>query len=310
MLKGDWLRHPAAGVAVFAVFGVFLALSASPQSQIVSDRNYAISSKRSYGPTDKEVALDPVPHPKSNKYYEPNERDNTAPKPHEKADLLAQRIMALGTVGILIFTGLGLHYIKRTYEASQRTLKQTWRAGAAARKQINETRRIGEAQTRAYLSVTSAKAIISKKHRGYIDIIVEIENTGNSPAEDVTYNFWVHTEGLQPPQKIIVRVAARTIREIAAKTPLPRHITTYFERDGRTMNELINGVYKLGVSGNVNYRHKLMTTDEPTEVFQFELESRFPGQNTEDDLPLEIHLSTARIGRWGRHENHSENNDS
>ena len=61
-------------------------------------------------------------------------------------DLVAQTIMAVGTLGILYFTGRGLLYIIRTHEASKLTLLQTGRATIAAKKQANIAKDIGEKQ--------------------------------------------------------------------------------------------------------------------------------------------------------------------
>ncbi|MER9844862.1 hypothetical protein NKJ59_27135 [Mesorhizobium australicum] len=64
---------------------------------------------------------------------------------------------------------------------------QAERSAKAAEDAIGITREMGEAQTRAYLSVISGKAIF----KGGIDpeLILRIRNAGNSPAFDVTADF-------------------------------------------------------------------------------------------------------------------------
>lgn len=95
--------------------------------------------------------------------------DTSKNEERELRDLKAQESMAFwaaamfwATIGTVVVAGIGLIYIRKT---------------------LLETRRIGQAETRAYLSIKSGKYDAAG---GWLWLEVEIENFGNSPARNVT----------------------------------------------------------------------------------------------------------------------------
>ncbi|WP_411816769.1 hypothetical protein [Hyphococcus sp. DH-69] len=85
-----------------------------------------------------------------------------------ESDLLAQERMAFWTKAIGVFTAIGLGILFVTF--------------AATRDAVVETRKIGEAQTRAYLSVIDAEIVDPEFSDFAFDVIVTIKNFGQSPA--------------------------------------------------------------------------------------------------------------------------------
>lgn len=93
-------------------------------------------------------------------------------------DLAAQQSMAESTRGMhwaawatVAFTGIGAFLIWQTLLATQDT--------------VAETRRIGEAQTRAYLSISKVKFEIIDQINPAASIRFRVSNTGNSPGKDI-----------------------------------------------------------------------------------------------------------------------------
>ncbi|EAQ24335.1 hypothetical protein ROS217_08795 [Roseovarius sp. 217] len=95
-------------------------------------------------------------------------------------DLEAQTEMALwafwmlvATVIVALITGLGVIFVWQTLKATQRM--------------ATDTREIGQAQTRAYLSITGAKYFRNGRpgREGHNYVRLTIHNSGNSPARNV-----------------------------------------------------------------------------------------------------------------------------
>lgn len=77
----------------------------------------------------------------------------------------------------LLSAGMAAYYAKRAAE-------ETKRGADASDAAVAETRRIGEAQTRAYLSVRSALFFVNQFGQSIVEI--ELANSGQSPALDIT----------------------------------------------------------------------------------------------------------------------------
>lgn len=95
-------------------------------------------------------------------------------------DLKAQEIMAFWTRLVGIFTGAGIILLGWTLSATRETLRQAELATDAAREATNETKRIGEAQVRAYLYVKEVE--IRHANQGGFEVWAKIDNSGQSPA--------------------------------------------------------------------------------------------------------------------------------
>ena len=110
----------------------------------------------------------------------------------EKRDLAAQEATAAFTFWMVavalaqtLVAGVGIYYIRRTIRQGQEAL-------TLAGETKNETIRIGEAQTRAYLSVVRANIHIGRKRPGpdhpSTDVYLHFHNSGETPAVNVSYH--------------------------------------------------------------------------------------------------------------------------
>lgn len=79
-------------------------------------------------------------------------------------------------------TALATLLVWRTVIYTKGVLDEAKKATTAANRTVDETRRIGEAQVRAYLSITRAKCTIGE---GKIEIPFRIKNNGQSPAHQI-----------------------------------------------------------------------------------------------------------------------------
>jgi hypothetical protein len=86
----------------------------------------------------------------------------------------------LMTLFSFLATGISicaLFWLKRTWDQARRSADAAWKA-------VDETQRIGEAQVRAYLSVSDVFVRLPET-RDFLEITLYLRNTGNSPASKV-----------------------------------------------------------------------------------------------------------------------------
>ena len=103
-----------------------------------------------------------------------------------RQDLAMQTNMALAAWGVLVVSaGTGAASLVLIYS----TLKAAQRSALAAEDTVRETRRIGEAQTRSYLTVKSAEMTVAQ---GTIRVDYYFRNSGQTPARDI--RTFVRTE--------------------------------------------------------------------------------------------------------------------
>lgn len=108
-------------------------------------------------------------------------------------DLIAQQRAASSSLAsaviaflTLIATCIGLWFVKRTLDATLIAVKDTSDATLAMQAANDIARQIGQAQTRAYLSVRSARLYVTETLPFWK---VSIENSGQSPASIATLKF-------------------------------------------------------------------------------------------------------------------------
>jgi len=109
----------------------------------------------------------------------------------EVQDLAAQNTMALWTmvVGIAAVISLGVTTagviaVWRTLEQTRKAVEATSAGTQAMQEAAQQAERIGQAQTRAYISVSGAEYIHEKRD---LFIEVRLKNTGQSPARNVDF---------------------------------------------------------------------------------------------------------------------------
>lgn len=107
----------------------------------------------------------------------------------ELADLAAQWAMVLMALSQVALTLVGIHYIRRTLVATEEAVTEATEATGTARDAVAETRRLGEAQVRAYLCVIEARytaeapAGENRLFSGQVELI--LNNSGATPATHV-----------------------------------------------------------------------------------------------------------------------------
>lgn len=133
---------------------------------------------------------------------------------HDQRDLVAQEAAALWGFWIALFAGLqmaativGLAFIKRTLDATWGAVEKAGEAVQATKESAAETRRIGEAQVRAYLNVIGLTMLITNE--GLLQLCVEMKNSGQSPAIDLQLFYLIEVRQIssETQQDIAGRVA-------------------------------------------------------------------------------------------------------
>lgn len=238
MFKGDWLRHPAIGVVVFALIGLgFPALNQYQGEASRADH----SAKQQL--QDRSESVSPMQPPQRDINPDRNEW-------REEQDLQAQQqmarwalAMAIVSVAGVIITAAGVFFVAETLGATREAakfaadtlteaknataaanrnitettrlgtlqLEEARRATAAAEKSVAETRRIGEVQTRAYLSLQKIEfeiveddalrdLVTGERKVQTINLIFSLYNSGQPPARDVRIEAEAFAEMYQSPQ--------------------------------------------------------------------------------------------------------------
>ena len=164
----------------YGAFGLVLGLGLSLLFFVwtvpeFSDPNYYIDRSKGYSESASNTQANKPENEPQWRYW--------AARLVSAEDTLAQWVMAFFTVVIAGLTGVALCYIKKTADFASDTLTQAEKTTEAAKATVDETRRIGEAQTRAYLSCVGASCWVRGRH-----LIVEfkVKNFGQSPAINVT----------------------------------------------------------------------------------------------------------------------------
>jgi len=96
------------------------------------------------------------------------------------------------TVVTAALTGIGVVLIGFTLKYTKDTLGEAKAATTAAQDTVTVTREIGEAQTRAYISVFQAGLRIETD---VPEVVFRIRNTGNSPAKTVQFSYRARMDG-------------------------------------------------------------------------------------------------------------------
>jgi hypothetical protein len=146
------------------------------------------------------------------------------------ADTTMQAHMALAAWSVVIVSALSgaasLYLIWRTLQAAQRSAEAAWRT-------IDETRQIGRAGTRAYLSIGS---VTWESDMLFGTLTVTLQNTGQSPALNVRVEASAHgTVGAffdDDPTKLTAEAGSANWPNISAGSSAQQRIVfTRFEPD-------------------------------------------------------------------------------
>ncbi len=199
MSDGYWREPTVIGLSVVAIIALFLALSRGEEGY----RQPAAQSAGSDANFEAHQS-DPVPTAPAT-----SEGQTVTKQPEwwDRRDLKAQEAMAFWTKVIAGLTFAGVALLGWTL----------WET----RKVTEETRRIGEAQTRAYLTVFEGEYKAQEVDRTNFSIKIVLRNTGSSPAKNIVvtgtlYVSKVDQEGASA-RPFIISIEPLYINEIGAR---------------------------------------------------------------------------------------------
>ena len=241
MFRGHWLPS-------IAVIGLAVAVSAAYAQPVSDDPGSQPSTSqtqtkppdnetpRILGPIERGVdritgALETLkPEPKSAREDERAERDLNA----QEGMAYWAKWMFWSAGASVVLTGIGVLLIAGT-------LVYTKRAAIAAADAVRVTRDLGEAQIRAYLHCKSAKYSLGKEA---ISAILVIENTGQSPASDVSIRGTVtiqlvggHPSDPRVYDSILSSESEATCQPIVSRGIISEQLVFFFEYDFIIDNE-------------------------------------------------------------------------
>jgi hypothetical protein len=190
MSQRNWLREPA-GVGLLVLLCVFLGFLLAEITHNYNRPNPSGYDYEAYQIDDPAITPTTIletnianPDAYGNERKDVNQHQENGPWT-VIADLWAQWIMAIGTIGILGFTGWGLFYVMRTHKASKLSLQHTGRAAIAARHQVEIAKETALQERRPWLNFTASPArdcLSPKNKRLGITLYCEMENLGRQPA--------------------------------------------------------------------------------------------------------------------------------
>lgn len=246
MLRGNWRYIVAFGLAVLVplgIVGLIYREAAVLETFYQHQADEGAHAARYGGPIHAQRACALVPLPERAE-CQADEINAARERERQERDLQAQlvmsawtRVMALTALfaTMVSIIGVGLVYT---------TFRETRRGADAARDAVVETRRIGEAHGRAYLSVVRADVRIDMNNRPEamlpnFKVILHLSNSGATPAINVSYYC---TAGVSTWGKIdeLPDLSAHPSHEFIANIPAAEQrklkVTCYgVARDWRTV---------------------------------------------------------------------------
>jgi hypothetical protein len=200
----SWLGYLATTLIGF----LFLAAIAARSEFIEYDNQQAVKRAQS-SVVDQETAFDTAqlfcaelpPSQRANCFQE-FKRDHVA-EVRAQADLAAQQDMAVWSFGVLLVSLFGLFFSAGGFVA----LVWTFR----------ETRKMTQAQDRAYLVIGTARIFLDPTYG--LTYGLEVRNSGNTPATFVTANLSLSITYPDPSDRMVARKDAYTIGDALNEVP-------------------------------------------------------------------------------------------
>lgn len=154
-------------------------------------------------------------------------------------ELKAQQEMAKWSSLMLIVTGVGVALVAITVWQTRSVLAEAKRTTRAANCTIIQTKRIGDAQTRAYVGIEDVHYCQSSCRNGKGFIAFSIKNFGLTTAMDVTvttelryvdiqHTPQIHPFGLIDPQQSVPGVHSLDLEVLESKIADRRHVSLRF----------------------------------------------------------------------------------
>lgn len=112
------------------------------------------------------------------------------------SDSAAQWIIAISSITALLISIWAVWLLKQTLIATNKALRQSEKATKAAFRTVKVTKRIGQAQVRAYLSVARCKLVRISSNR--FTVKLRVANSGQSPAKAIIIkaDLYIHLKTL------------------------------------------------------------------------------------------------------------------
>lgn len=256
MFKRSWV--------FIASFGLSFAWSSGSYSQIVDPIDHP--QERQEQPAEQPTIEPPsVSHIAPAEMAGPEHNNSAAPNSgahaQEESNLIwgdgwAQWLMAITGIFAIALSGWAVWLLKQTLVATRLTLTEAENATDLAQRTLEETARIGQSQTRAYIGIE--KEEVTQKPP--IEIAFVFKNYGQSLAFDVTITMaW---SSLPPAPDFFDRVEHKfqersgsmhpgqtmrlTIDTVEDKGSIDAHVVT--------AEQILNGEAKMFVFGFVKYK--------------------------------------------------------
>jgi hypothetical protein len=158
----------------------------------------------------------------------------------------------------------------------RQTLLQTVAATEAAQAAVSETRRIGEAQVRAYLA--NINVLVEDFSLGSVPVYrVSVKNTGQSPARGVRISLAIRT-GASPADRVRFRnLKYMKLVDVPAGESAPQEIIGNSPILAETYANIISGRACIVLGGVFRYRD--VFGKRHFTVFRYALDPRFPEPN-------------------------------
>ncbi|WP_371394791.1 hypothetical protein AB6B38_05595 [Glycocaulis abyssi] len=193
--SGDWWKRPWVAVTVVSALICIAAVTSAITAYYAESRQQADRAADQYRAyAERVVACDGIESRAEHYACLVEAVQTEQQRLYAATNLRAQQDMSTWSfatlwisLGLLIVTGVGVTYVALTLDQTRRATKAAVKAAEAAENTVLETRRIGEAQVRAYITVrhtnSFSKIESNKKHV----LVKEIINTGSTPAYNVSY---------------------------------------------------------------------------------------------------------------------------
>lgn len=195
------------------------------------------------------------------------------------------------SLGLLVVTGVGVTYVALTLDEAKAATRAAVKAAEAAENTVLETRRIGEAQVRAYASVYAAEARWDA--RGFT-IEFRVKNSGLSPTLHTSHKANARLFVSDPSKAMTFSKAIREV-PLPSGTELVRDwvIAETLEGIGATKNAPVN----VWVSITTSYATVFYDKEKHNiENVEFRFEGSVDYGNSAELAPSGTHYVSARIG--------------
>jgi hypothetical protein len=193
-------------------------------------------------------------------------------------DLAAQQSMAESTDRIdtytlfmTLFTLVGVFFLYFTMLYTRRTLEQARETNRAAWEAVNESREVGNAQTRAYLWFIDNKGRSFFKNRtGKLNYSVKVKNFGNTPAIVSKIETGLRVLRADEPTPVLESIFRDGKKGLSTIPPNGENLFLFQPISMNSIKNVASGLNKIYFAVRVEYkdfRGRLRVSQEAFELF-------------------------------------------